>query len=90
MGGRGSKSGMGSSSASNRNQAMIDRLTAEGMSKQNARRYVGNENEIRKLERELDKEMSSTETRHSVSWREDMRKRIDKLRDENERLRWGR
>ena len=79
-----------SSSNSGSSQRMMNRLVSEGMSERDAQRYVNNQNEIRSLERELDQEMSSTENRHSVGWREDMRERIDKLIDENEKLRWGR
>lgn len=85
-GARGGRAGGGGAGVSD--QAKMNRLTSEGMSVQAAQQYISNENKIESLQREFDVEMSSTESNHSVGWREATRERISTLREENKRLRY--
>ena len=95
MGGRESRGSNGKSGGSGgavtnvSAERKVSILIDKGMTKSNAERYVYNENKANKLERELTIEMSSIETKHSIGWREDIQKEINKLREENSKLRWG-
>lgn len=64
-------------------------LKKDGMSDADAKRYLDNEEKADSLERELNKEMSSTEDRHSVGWRREMQAKIAALREENKQLKYG-
>lgn len=87
-GGSGGARGGGRAGGGGSDQAKMDRLTSEGMSVQAAQQYISNEKEIASLQRELQAEMSSTESNHSVGWRENTREQISTLQRENERLRY--
>ena len=65
-GGSGGARGSGRAGGGASDQAKMDRLTAEGMSVQAAQQYLDNEKEIASLQRELQAEMSSSESNHSV------------------------
>lgn len=67
-----------------------EKLRKDGMSEDNIKRYLDNEEKADALERELDEEMSSTEDRHSVGWRREMRDKISELRRENKDIKYGR
>ena len=87
-GGSGGARGGGRAGGGGSDQAKMNRLTSEGMSVQAAQQYISNEKEIASLQRELQAEMSSTESNHSVGWRENTREQISTLQRENERLRY--
>lgn len=53
------------------------------------KQIAANEEKIDRLERELNVEMSSKDSKHSVGWRREMRDKISKLRDENAELKYG-
>lgn len=67
----------------------IEALKKDGMNEEAAKRYLDNEEKADKLERELNTEMSSKESKHSVGWRREMQAKISQLRAENKELKYG-
>lgn len=61
-----------------------------GAQTQRQKTIADNEAKINSLERELEKEMSTSKekSRHSVGWRREMQNRIRELRDENTFLKY--
>lgn len=99
MGGSGSSSGRsgGAGGAGNAQQSYVQRiagkmrqsLSAEGMSSKAIEKYIKNEDMADQLERELNAELYTSSNKHSIGWRTDMQERISRLREENDKLRYG-
>ena len=93
MGGRGSAGGNSRGGAAgggvmSRKEKEKYLLQNSNMSSKEVKIYLDNEERADRIEKELIIEMSSTEDRHSVNWRRQQQEEINRLRNENSRLRY--